>query len=99
MTEIEEIPILPYPKSKRAIRRHHVNRLKTKRKFHFGMDFSNDPVAVSRLVRTPTPCSCWMCGNERKYFGKKTIQEQKHEQININKEMMLYYEDCVQKES
>jgi hypothetical protein len=22
-------------------------------------------------------CSCWMCGNPRKYFGLKTIQELK----------------------
>lgn len=23
-------------------------------------------------------CSCWMCGNPRKYFNEKTIQERKH---------------------
>ena len=24
---------------------------------------------------TPTPCSCWMCGNPRKWFGNATVQE------------------------
>ena len=24
-------------------------------------------------------CSCWMCGNPRKYFGEKTLQETKFE--------------------
>jgi len=30
-----------------------------------------------RLVATPTPCSCPMCGNPRKYFGYVTIQEKR----------------------
>lgn len=25
--------------------------------------------------KTNTRCSCWMCGNPRKYFGQRTIQE------------------------
>jgi hypothetical protein len=27
-------------------------------------------------------CSCWMCGNPRKYFGQKTLQEQALESID-----------------
>lgn len=26
-------------------------------------------------------CSCWMCGNPRKYFGKVTIEEQSQNEI------------------
>lgn len=30
---------------------------------------------VGALATTPVPCSCPMCGNPRKYFGQRTIQE------------------------
>jgi hypothetical protein len=32
---------------------------------------------MGRVVDTPTPCSCWMCGNPRKYFGERTIGERR----------------------
>lgn len=32
-------------------------------------------LAKPKAVRTPTPCSCWMCGNPRKWFGDVTVQE------------------------
>lgn len=32
---------------------------------------------LGKQVKTPTPCSCWMCGNQRKYFGSVTEQELK----------------------
>lgn len=28
-----------------------------------------------RLSKTPTPCSCWMCGNPRRYMGQRTHAE------------------------
>lgn len=31
-------------------------------------------------LKTGTPCSCPMCGNPRKWFKHKTIQEQKFEE-------------------
>lgn len=31
------------------------------------------------VVETPTPCSCFMCGNPRKYFKQKTNQEKRNE--------------------
>lgn len=34
------------------------------------------------LRDTTKPCSCPMCGNPRKFFGEKTIQERKHENLN-----------------
>ena len=36
--------------------------------------FLNDKF-VGRFVQTPTPCSCSKCGNPRKHFGEKTLQE------------------------
>ena len=50
----------------RAIRRHHRARLKTKRKSYYGGTQSSDPVAIGKWIDTPTPCSCWMCGNPRR---------------------------------
>ncbi|BBH11723.1 hypothetical protein [Chromobacterium haemolyticum] len=61
----------------RALRRHHVERLVKKRRRHFGRQLS--PQESSKVVNTPTPCSCWMCGNPRKYFKQKTYQEQKQD--------------------
>ena len=61
----------------RALRRHHVARLKKKRRFRWGRDLAQEPKALARLVNTPTPCSCHMCGNDRKYLGERTIQEQR----------------------
>lgn len=33
---------------------------------------------VCRLEKNTTPCSCPMCGNPRRHFGEKTIQERKN---------------------
>lgn len=49
-----------------AERRHESSRLKEKRK---------DYAAVK--AGTPKPCSCFMCGNPRKWFGEKSIQERR----------------------
>jgi len=38
--------------------------------------FKNINAAFGVLRKTKTLCSCIMCGNPRKYFGKKTRQEQ-----------------------
>ncbi len=29
----------------------------------------------ARVAANPTPCSCWMCGNPRKWLGEATRQE------------------------
>lgn len=36
-----------------------------------------DEMEAKRLLRTRKRCSCWMCGNPRKFFGEATLQEQK----------------------
>jgi hypothetical protein len=28
---------------------------------------------VGRLAKTPVPCSCWMCGNPRRYLKEVTL--------------------------
>jgi len=52
-----------------SLRRHHAERLKAKRK-------ANAHAGVAAL-NTPAACSCWMCGNPRKYFNQPTIQERR----------------------
>lgn len=61
---------------KRALRRHHVARLKAARRFHWGRDIHHDAKAVGKVVDTPCPCSCWMCGNPRRHFKDVSQQEQ-----------------------
>ena len=57
--------------SKRALRRHQKARVKAKARRIYPHDSeakSADHLAV---------CSCWMCGNPRKWYGEPTIQERK----------------------
>ena len=61
----------------RAIRRHRVARLKQARRFYFGRDNWSDSNTLGRLLNTTTPCSCWMCGNPRRYVGR-TLSETLH---------------------
>ena len=59
----------------RALRRHHYQRLKRKRRDHYGGYGRHRTDAQGMLANTATLCSCWMCGNPRKYFGEVTRQE------------------------
>ena len=64
-----------------ALRRHHRERLKAKRKFYYtrpGSEYrQNSPEVIAFYVNTPTPCSCHMCGNPRRYFKERTMQERR----------------------
>ena len=60
---------------KRAMRRHHTARLKKVRSFHWGRDIRQDAKELGKVIDTPTPCSCWMCGNPRRYFSEATLHE------------------------
>lgn len=53
----------------RALRRHHVGRLKKKRSKYFNV-CSGSPVAIGICYHTPCLCSCWMCGNNREFCGR-----------------------------
>ncbi len=62
-------------KSKRAIRRHHYQRLKKKRQHYWGNVLNEDDLGF--VVSSPHPCSCYMCGNPRKWFNEISIQEKR----------------------
>jgi len=63
-------------KKMRAIRRHHRRRIILKRyeRVRRGNWYVKRP---GYLAKNNTLCSCWMCGNLRKYFGKITRQEKR----------------------
>jgi hypothetical protein len=69
----------------RALRRHHRARLKKARQNYHSSPYmraqgwSNGPAAIASYVDTPTPCSCWMCGNPRRYRNgpRLTMQERR----------------------
>lgn len=70
----------------RAQRRHHhqrmVNRVK---RFDWIKSFKNQFTQdeydkfINHLAETRHPCSCHMCGNARKMWKQKTMQEIKHD--------------------
>ncbi len=70
---------------KRALRRFHKERIQKKRKqyliFESPNDLESNEIRLKKALKTPTVCSCWMCGNPRKYFGEKTRQEIIFEEI------------------
>lgn len=61
---------------KRAIRRHHYERLKKARRGHWGY-FDKTSRQIGILARTSAVCSCWMCRNERRLTGEGPFQERK----------------------
>jgi hypothetical protein len=66
---------------KRALRRYHAQRKKawvccTLR--HYFMERHALPTRrVGMYSKTPKICSCFMCGNPRRYLGELTIQERR----------------------
>lgn len=47
--------------------------------YHGGSDGRRIPAKTvqSMWVDTPTPCSCHMCGNPRKWWNEETVQERR----------------------
>ncbi len=66
----------------RAERIAHRERLKVNRRYYWGQDllFEKNNCTKS-IVDTPTPCSCWVCGNPRKFFNQKTLKELSFEEL------------------
>lgn len=66
---------------RRAHRRHQQARMDRKRSRYQVVESAQkagaNPRQVARLLRTPKPCSCWMCGNPRRYSSAVPIQEQR----------------------
>jgi hypothetical protein len=46
--------------------------------------YSDNRQLAKRLLRTRKPCSCSACGNPRRYFGEKTIQERRAEMLDAS---------------
>lgn len=66
---------------KRAIRRHHAWRLKKNRLTYYSNWGKRDTSgrAVGMLLHTAALCSCFACGNARRFYGNgrqgRTLQE------------------------
>jgi hypothetical protein len=65
----------------RKVAKKHVALLKARRAGHHSIPiYYNIQEQRSRKTKTLSACSCWMCGNPRKYFSGKnqlTMQERK----------------------
>ncbi len=66
----------------RALRRHHLARIKHKRQNYSGGYIKSLPPAeqarrLGVIAHTAALCSCWMCGNPRRYGDGPTIQERR----------------------
>ena len=61
----------------RAKRRHHKFRVRenAKRAMKWLLGDLYDEDAVTKRADHMANCSCWMCGNPRKYFNERTRQE------------------------
>lgn len=55
----------------RALRRAHKARMIEKARKLYGKYYH------PKLVNNRTACSCMMCGNPRKWFGERSIQERR----------------------
>ena len=68
----------------RGERLQQVKRLKVKRKNYWGK--IKTPRGSGMVSQTPAICSCWMCGNYRKYYGNGsnglTIKELSDREFN-----------------
>lgn len=70
--------------SSRSLRRHHRQRIRKNRSEHLEKDVvykHSYHKMASMQVNTACVCSCFMCGNPRKFFNEKTIQERSLEEL------------------
>lgn len=73
----------------RALRRHHRQRMKNNRKKYWTVfPHEESPKRLGIITTTPCICSCWMCGNPRKYYknskaGMKTSEIRKMEAMIV----------------
>ena len=67
----------------RAERRKHKQRMKKKAEKIVRTEGWTDEEYIAhraaRIAENRTACSCHMCGNPRRIWGEKTIQEKKYE--------------------
>jgi hypothetical protein len=65
----------------RSLKVHHRNRLKHNRRFYWGRDKYPNTKPLGFVINTPAPCSCPMCGNDRRYEGK-SINERRFDEYS-----------------
>ena len=61
----------------RAVRRHHEQRVKCRVRRYYRGYAAQDPRHLGKIAHAPQLCSCFMCGNPRRYFGEPTLQERR----------------------
>jgi hypothetical protein len=67
-------------KFNRAVRRHHIARLKKARRLYWGFHRVDKytgvmtPAQLGMVVQYPQTCSCLGCGNQRQYVGPKRCE-------------------------
>ena len=63
-------------------RRHHIERIKRKRR-RIWQDYPFADARVAGIVTTtPCRCSCVFCGNPRRWWGEPTVQERRAEEFD-----------------
>jgi len=66
---------------KRALRRFQTQRVYRKRRkmwiAQMLIEIGTSDEDLKKHLKNPVACSCWMCGNARRHFGQKTLQELK----------------------
>jgi hypothetical protein len=80
----EEADSLVVESSPRALRRHHLTRVKHNRKTYWGFNTTDHPMSERRLgivASTPKPCGCAACSKPRKHTS--TIQELRQQQSGL----------------
>jgi hypothetical protein len=72
-------------KSKRALRLHHLDRIKRLTLEQVIASFPSQPYLwhcqVMGRYRNRTTCSCWMCGNPRRHAGRRHDRITRHERL------------------
>lgn len=65
----------------RSMRRHHEARKKERmRRMTMLWGVNPDAATIGKVAAAPKSCSCWMCGNPRKWMkgrARLTMQEQR----------------------
>ena len=65
--------------SNRALRRYRLALRKrwVRKNLRHCFDEDLEPRRVGMYAETPKVCSCWMCGNPRRYHGELSMQERR----------------------
>ena len=67
----------------RALRRHHEQRIKDRIRVYYCGAFRDNPRRLGYVAHSRTLCSCWMCGNPRKWHGEVSVQERRAAQSEL----------------